>query len=201
MLQYLVIVGAAVQLIGVFSYVKDTLKGETKPNKVTWLLWSIAPLIATVAAMSTGVTWAVLPVFISGFGPLLVFVASFVNKNAYWKLEKFDYICGLLSILALILWGITKLPEVAIVFAIASDGFAAVPTIIKAWKYPETENAGPFTAGVFNSLTSFAAIKAWTFSAYAFPIYLVFINGIIALAVYGQKISFLKHSVPKERDL
>lgn len=142
--------------------------------------------------MSTGVTWAVLPVFISGFSPLLILIASFVNKNAYWKLEKFDYVCGLFSILALVLWGITKLPEVAVIFAIVSDGLAAVPTLLKAWRYPETESGGPFVSGVFNSLTSFAAIQTWTFSAYAFPAYLVCVNGIIALAVYSQKISFFR---------
>ncbi len=47
MLQYLVLLGAAIQMVGVVSYLKDTLKGVTKPNRVTWLLWSIAPLIGS----------------------------------------------------------------------------------------------------------------------------------------------------------
>lgn len=187
-LPYLVFLGAAVQLIGIWSYIKDTVRGDAKPNRVSWLLWSIAPLIGTAAAISDGVSWAVLPVFMSGFGPLLVFIASFVNKNSYWKLEKFDYWCGALSLIALVLWWVTKIPEVAILFAILSDGLAAVPTIIKAWKYPETENAGPFTAGLFNSLTSFAAVKMWNFSNIAFPIYLVIVNITIALAIYRRKI-------------
>lgn len=65
MLQYMVILGAAAQIFGIFFYIKATLKGETKPNKVTWLMWTIAPLIGTVAALSDGVRWAVLPVFIA----------------------------------------------------------------------------------------------------------------------------------------
>src|SRR6185437_6841760 len=138
MLQYLVLVGAAIQLYGIYDYIRDTLKGKTQPNRVSWLLWSIAPTIATVAALTAGVRWAVLPVFISGFGPFLVFLASFVNKNAYWKLERFDYLCGIFSILALIGWGITKDANVAIVFSILSDGTAALPTLIKAWRFPET---------------------------------------------------------------
>ena len=75
-IQYLVIVGAIVNLTGAISYIKETLKGNTKPNKVTWLLWAIAPLIATFAALSDGVRLSVLPIFMSGFGPLLVFIAS-----------------------------------------------------------------------------------------------------------------------------
>ncbi len=187
-LPYLVFVGAVIQLIGIYPYIKETVRGDTKPNRMSWLMWSLAPLIATAAALTNGVGWAVLPVFMSGFAPLLVFIASFINKNSYWKLERFDYICGACSLLALVLWGITKEPVVAIVFAIASDGFAAVPTLIKSWKYPETETITPFTTGVLNSLTSFAAIKAWTFSAYAFPVYLVFINLSISFAIYRRKI-------------
>jgi len=187
-LPYLVFLGATVQLVGIYSYIKDTVRGDTKPNKVTWLLWSITPLIGTAAALTKGVEWAVLPVFMAGFGPLLVFVASFINKNSYWKLERFDYWCGIFSLLALALWGITNVAEVAIAFAIISDGFAAIPTLVKSWKYPETESVGAFAAGIFSSITSFAAIKLWVFSALAFPIYLIIVDTLVVLAIYRRKI-------------
>jgi hypothetical protein len=187
-IQYLVLVGAIVNLFGIASYIKETLRGNTKPNRITWLLWSVAPLIATAAAFSDGVRWAALPVFISGFGPLLVLLASFVNKKSYWKLEKFDYLCGLFSILALVLWVITKEPAIAIILTIASDGFAAIPTLIKLWKYPETETADAYTAGLFSSLTSFVAIRAWSFTSVAFPVYLVMMNSFLILAIYGKRI-------------
>lgn len=188
MLKYLVIVGALVQLAGILSYMRETLRGATKPNKVTWLMWSVAPLIATFAAISDGVSWSVIPVFMAGFGPLLVFIVSFVNKKSYWKLETFDYLCGFCSVLALVLWAITKEPVIAIIFAIASDGFATVPTLIKSWKFPETETADAYTTGLFNALTSFAAIKIWSFSSYAFPAYLVIINTFLTLSVYRIKL-------------
>ena len=187
-LPYLVFLGAAVQLFGTASYIKDTLKGKTKPNKITWLLWATAPLIATAAAISDGVGLAVLPVFISGFGLLLVFLSSFANKEAYWKLEKFDYVCGACSILALLLWWITKNPTIAILFSILSDFFAAIPTLTKAWKYPETENPDAYTYSLFNSLTSFFAISHWNFSSVAFPAYLTIANIALAYAVLRKKI-------------
>ena len=188
MLQYLVIIGAIVNLFGSLSYIKETLKGNTKPNRVTWFLWSLAPLIATTAALVDGVRLSVLPVFMSGFCPLLVFLFSFVNRNSYWKLEKFDYICGTFSLLALILWGITKEPAIAIIFAILSDGFACVPTIAKAWKFPETETGAPFITGLFSAFTSFFAIKIWNFTSFAFPIYLVIACSILIFSVYRKKV-------------
>lgn len=187
-LQYLIYVGAIAQLIGVASYIKETLKGKTKPNRVTWLLWTVAPFIATAAALSAGVRWSVLPVFMAGFGPLLVLLASFVNKKSYWKLEKFDYVCGFFSVLALIFWAITKAPMIAIIFSILSDGFAGIPTLIKSWKYPETETVDAYTTGLFSALTSFFAIKFFSFAALAFPIYLSIMNSFLILAIYKKKL-------------
>lgn len=190
MFQYLVLLGVTVQLLGIFYYIKEMLKGNTKPNRVTWLLWAVAPLIGTAAAISNGVRLSVLPVFMTGFGPLLVFIFSFANKNSYWKLGKFDYFCGFFSVLALVLWGITKEPVIAIIFAIASDGFAAIPTLIKAWNYPETETASTYLAGLFSALTSFVAIKIWNFSSVAFPMYIVILT--ISLTVFVYRKRFLR---------
>lgn len=188
----ILMIGVLVASIGIFSYIRDTVRGKVKPNRVTWLLWAIAPLIATAAAISDGVGWAVLPVFLSGFGPLLVFLFSFVNKESYWKLGRFDYVCALFSLLALILWAITSQPAIAILFAILSDAVAAIPTVVKAWKHPETENAGPFLSGLFTSSTAFTAITALRFSEIAFPIYLISINCVLVFSILRKRVHLRK---------
>ena len=181
MCEYLVFVAASGSLIAAFVYIRSMFKGQTKPNRVTWFMWSVAPFIATAAAVSNGVGLAVIPVFMSGFSPFLVFTASFFNKKAYWKLSSFDYLCGLLSSLALAIWFVTKDPNLAIIFAVVSDALAAVPTLIKAWHNPETESAWPFIIGVFSPMTSFLVATAWGFSELAFPSYLIVINIILVL--------------------
>jgi hypothetical protein len=183
MFEFLVLVAAAASLLAASVYIRSMFKGQTKPNRVTWLMWSIAPAIATAAALSNGVGWAVLPVFMSGFAPFLVFVASFLNKKAYWKPSSFDYLCGVLSGLAIVLWLITSNPDLAIIFAIVSDALAAVPTLIKAWHNPKTESAWPFIVGVFSPLTSFTVATTWAFSEVGFPIYLILINVLLVVSI------------------
>ena len=188
MLQYLVLLSIPLGVYGVAAYIKDTIIGRVRPNKVTWLMWSIAPLIATFAAISKGVTLAVIPVFLAGFGPFCVLIASFFSKKSYWRLETFDYFCGFCSVLALILWFITKEANVAIVFSIISDGFAAVPTLKKAWTNPETESVVPYLMGLLGAIVTFAAIKYWIFSEYAFASYLIFIDICLIFSIYGRKL-------------
>jgi hypothetical protein len=182
-LQYLVVLGAIIQLVGVLSYIRGTLRGVTKPNRVTWLLWGVIPIIATVASLSDGVRWAALPVFMAGFGPLLIFAFSFVNQHAYWKLGRLDYVCGIFSVGAIILWAVTKAPAAAIILSIIADALAAAPTLAKAWRQPETENIGPYVAGFISQLTAIAAFKQFTLSEMAFPIYLLIINATLFLVI------------------
>lgn len=170
-------------------YIKDTLKWKTKPNKITWWIWSAAPLIwASATIYSEWFIWSVLPVFIAWFIPLLIFISSFINKNSYWKLWKLDYICLILAILALILWWITKNPLLAIIFWITADFLAAIPLLIKMYNFPDTENIYPFIAWLIANLSAFLVIKNWTMEEYLFPLYLVVIFSILILIYYWKLI-------------
>ena len=179
--QNFVIVGTLIGAAGGIAYLWDTIHGKVKPNRVSFLLWSIAPMIAFAAQIKQGVGLESLMTFSTGFLPLLTFVASFTNKNAEWKLTRFDLACGILSGVGLILWLITKVGNVAIFFSIVADGLAALPTLVKAYKYPETEIAWPWLATCFGVVLTLLTLKEWTFANSGFIVYIF----IVDLMIFG----------------
>jgi len=179
--KHFVILGAMLSLFGALRYVRDTLHGQTKPNRVTWFCWSLAPLIAFAAEVKQGIGLQALMTFMVGFNPLLVFIASFVNRKAYWKLTKLDITCGLFSILALILWKITGTGNIAIALSIAADGLAAIPTIRKTYLHPDTESHTTFLFGAASAAITLLTIKHWTFAIAGFPIYIL----VTCLLIFG----------------
>lgn len=185
--EILVIIGAIASLIAITGYIKDTFKGETKPNRVTWLMWAIGPMIAFTASASQQFSWSLLPGFISGFGPLLVFISSFLNPRSYWRLKTIDYICGLLSLLALILWAVTRDINLAIVFSILSDGLAAFPTLLKAKSTPQSETVSPFIVGMLSGMAGIIIADQFIFSQIGFNIYLVIINFLLSSTIILNK--------------
>ena len=129
--------------------------------------------------------------FSTGFLPLTVFIASFVNKQADWKLTRFDLLCGILSLVGLVLWMITKVGNVAIFFSIVADGLAAVPTIVKAYKYPDTEIAWPWIASVFGVILTLLTLTTYTFANSGFIRYILVVNTLIYALVQfrlGEKL-------------
>jgi len=165
---------AIIDLLGSVSYAVGTWRGTTKPNRVSWFLWTLVPFIAFAAQINQGVTYQAGFTFAVGFGPLLVLLASFKDHHAYWRISHFDYVCGALSLLAIILWAITKTGNVAIALSVAADGLASVPTIVKAWRHPETESAIAYAVGIMSSLVTLLTLKDWTFAGYGFALYVLF---------------------------
>ncbi len=175
--------GAFIFSIGSISYIIDTFKGKAKPNRVTFLLWAIAPLIAFFSEISQGVGLQSLLPFIVGFFPILIFLASFVNKKAEWKITNFDIACGVLSLLGLFFWFVTKIGNIAIIFSIMADGLAALPTLKKSYYYPKTENVWIYLTGAIYAGITLPTIKTWNFPHYAFPAYLFIVNTILAVLI------------------
>jgi len=181
-----VIVAIIINALGNLGYLIKTLKGEIKPNKVTFLLFGLAPFIAFSAQIEQGVGMQSFLAFATGLFALAIFVASFLNKKAYWRMTLFDLICGGLSILGLFLWYITKNGNVAIIFSLSADFLAALPTIVKSFKFPETESAYPWLLVSISGLLTLLTIQRWTFADYSFPVYGFLINLIIFALVKFQ---------------
>src|ERR1700735_3119983 len=134
----LAIAGSVVNFIACLGYVRAIFKGEAAPNRVTWFLWALVPLIAGAAQLRAGVGISTLVVLAVGVGPAVVVLASFARGTGLWKLGPFDFLCGACALAALALWAITGDPIIAIVLSIVGDFAAALPTLRKAWLEPAT---------------------------------------------------------------
>jgi hypothetical protein len=207
---------AVLPLIGFAAYLRDTLRGRIPPNRVSWLLWGAAPMIAFAAELAEGTSLMVaLVTFALGFGPLLVLLATFADPthdpwhiatlrsiavnlvrrrggDHHWKLTRSDFACGGISALALTAWAVTGQGDVAIAFAIAADLFAAVPTIKKSYSRPESESANTYVASSAGAGVTLLTIPRWTFNYYGFPLYVMFVCAIIAALIVLPRPQILK---------
>ncbi len=193
--EYFAIIGAIIASLGGFYYLYETITGKSQPNRVTWILWGLFPMITFVAQRAQGVEGVSWVTFVSGFTPLLVFAASFLNKKAYWKSRPMDYYLLIAAIVGITLWAVTDNANLAILFALMADLLAAVPTIIKCYKHPETESWVAYAISTGGFLLSMFTIQTWTFETYAFVLYLTLVNGVMAvLSSRGRTQKSLLHT-------
>src|ERR1700722_166391 len=184
----LVIVSALLTIFAASVYIRDTLKGQTKPNRVSWFLWALLPLIGTAAAFRANADpWATVRVFLAGLLPLIIIIASFWNKKSYWQLTSFDWLCGAFALLAIAIWLTLDSPKLAILFAAIRDGFAALRTVVKAWKHPKTETGITYVINFIAVLLVIPSIPIWNIENSAFQIYLLITNLVLIISIYKGK--------------
>jgi hypothetical protein len=163
--------GTAIGAAGALVYLRDTLRGTTQPNRVTWLLWAVAPLLAAAVELNQGVRLQALPTFMVGFMPLLIFIASFHNSAAVWKVRRMDYVCGAVSVVGTIVWLVTRNGVLAISAAIAADFLAGLPTLFKSWTHPHTETVHSYAGALISMVILLLTVEHWTFDVVAFPLF------------------------------
>lgn len=182
-----VLVGAALSVIGMVQYLRAMAAGAARPNRVTWFCWALAPFVAFVAEVGAGVGLRSAMTFVVGFTPLVIFLASFASRDAYWRLGPADVACGALSVAAIAGWAVTRSGTVAIALAVAADAVAGIPTLRKAWRHPESEEPLVFTLAMVNALIALLTVDRWTTADVAFPLNIVVVAGVLTAVTYGRR--------------
>ncbi len=191
--QQLAYIAILTSLAGAYLYIRDIFFGTTRPNFVSWFMWMLAPFIGAFLQFKAGANLvSILPVFMAGFVPFLVLIAALIKKNAYWKITFFDIACGIFSVIALFLYILTSNTTISVIFAILADGLAAVPTIVKAWNFPETETGITYLPGVINNTIGLLITKSWIFSIYSLYIYFIVTNLAVLFSVYRKKLAIFR---------
>lgn len=177
---------AFITVAGSFSYFRDTLMGKAKPNRVSFIIWGIAPLIAFFSQLEKGVGIQALFTLLVGLAPLAIFAASFFDRKAYWKLTAFDLICGLIAVFGIILWQTTNNAAYGLLFSILADFFASIPTIRKSYSHPNTENSHAYTSSAIAAVITLLTINTWDVYSVAFPVYIFSACSLISFLIESK---------------
>ena len=188
--------GTAIGAAGAAVYLRDTLRGTTQPNRVTWLLWALAPLLAAAVEFNEGVGLRALPTFMVGFMPLLIFIGSFHNSASVWKVRRMDYACGAVSVIGTIVWLVTRDGVLAISAAIAADFLAGIPTLMKSWTHPGSETVHSYIGAVISMVILLLTVDHWTFDVVAFPLFVACVASAESILIgleIGPRVRLFRH--------
>lgn len=179
--EYCAIIGAVIGSLGGCYYFYETIVGSAQPNRITWLLWGIFPMVIFVAQRAQGMedlSWAS---FAAGFMPFLIVAASYFNKRAYWKSAPLDYYLMAAAIVGIILWAITGNPKLAFVFALVADILAGIPTLIKSYTNPDSESWIAYAISAVGFGISLLSVQIYNFENTAFVAYIFLLNSACAV--------------------
>ena len=185
MRELLIIAGGAISVLGVLPYLRDVIRGKTKPRVVSWLTWTVLTAIATAAALSDKAYASGILTLAGTLATGSVVLAGLKYGDKHF--ERFDVACLVGAFVGLALWLIFGSPEIAIIATVSIDFVGAMPTLRHGWQKPNEETELAFIVSSFAAFLSLLAVDNYSVTNLAFPLYLTLMNGLIATVVVMRK--------------
>ncbi|MCC6323978.1 hypothetical protein IT400_04275 [Candidatus Nomurabacteria bacterium] len=184
-MDYKFYIGILAGLIAFFAYIvyiRSILKGETKPNKTTWWIWTFMGAVVGVSYYFSGAEatmWVAVSEFI---GPLVIALLSLKYGTGGVK-DRTDLICLIGALISIVLWIIFDSPVIALITNLIVDVFAVIPTIKHIRLNPDDEGIeGWFITWVADCVNLFA-IDRLILGVIVYPVYMFIIDSIMVLVI------------------
>ena len=184
------ILSGIVALLAYPPYIRDMLKGITKPERVSWLIWSVLSVIALTSQIAAGAQWSIIMTLAQTIGVVTVFLLSF--KYGYGSLKRRDIISLITAGVGLIGWLVTGQSFVALLFVIIVDFAGAWLTVYKAYKDPESETLVTWQLDTVSGMLGLLAVGSINFTLMLYPAYLLIANGSVVGAIYLARVKAKK---------
>jgi hypothetical protein len=173
------ILSATLPIISPVIYIRSILAGQSRPHRTTRFVYLATGILTTLALLSQH-NWPVFAISaVSLVQSFAVFLFSFRYGMGGWA--KSDIVCLLLSLIGMTFWQLTANSYYGLFFGIAADFAGSVPTIIKTYRYPQTEIPLYYAIDAMAGVLNIAALPIVNSQTVVYPVYLVLINGLIAL--------------------
>lgn len=185
-LQILGLLSGIISVICYVPYARDILLHKTKPERASWLIWTVLGSIAFFSQLAKGATDSLWMPGVQTFGVLTIFLLSIPYGEG--GLKHRDIKALLFAILGIILWFFTKEAAFALFITILVDIAGSLLTIVKAYEDPKSETLSTwFLAGLSGFLAVFA-VGSLNWILLSYPIYIGIINWAVVVAmVLGRK--------------
>jgi hypothetical protein len=108
---------------------------------------------------------------------MATFVISIKRGVGGWA--RLDIFCLVVAIFGVALWQLSSSPEIALMASIFADFIGCVPTIIKTYRLPKSEDWRCYAMDMVAGVISLAAVKDFSLLSVSFPIYIFLVNGLI----------------------
>jgi hypothetical protein len=189
----LLVLSGLITVAAVVPYLRDIVRGKTRPNLVSWITWTLLTGLATAAIISTGDYRAA---FFTGAAMLETALVVILGiKHGYVKYTRFDIICQIAAVVGLLLWQIFNTPFIAVFASVSIDLIGALPTFRHSWQKPGEETWVTYAWCAVGAILALFALETYSWTATLYPVYLVLVNGgMTATILLAERRRVAKHS-------
>lgn len=181
------IIAGIIGIIGYIPYVRDILKGSTRPDRASWFIWLLeytALFIAQVKAGGEGTLWIIGSQL---FGVICICALS--SKYGVGGFDRHSRILLFIVCIVLAIWYFSNSAGTAILLLLAVEISGVLLTVRKVYRQPGSETLIMWILMAVAGILGVAAVgMSEAFILYIYPAALIVMGlGVVAASWAGTK--------------
>jgi hypothetical protein len=187
-IEVVVVLGLAAGLLGVLDtipYVRDTLRGATRPHRGTWLIWGVLAIVACLSQRADGASWSLVMAGTQAVLTSVIFALSI--RWGEGGLSVAELVMIAIAGAGVVGWIVADEPIVATVCVVAADLVGVALMLPKTYRDPESETLVTFALASVGGALAAGAVGAVDVSLLLYPVYYCLINCALALLIWQRR--------------
>jgi hypothetical protein len=166
-------------------YVRDTVRGSTRPHRGTWLIWGVLAVIVCLSQRADGASWSLIMAAAQAVLTGAVFVLSI--RRGEGGLSRADMLMIILAGGGVIGWIVAGEPVIATACVVAADLIGAAMMVPKTYRDPGSETLATFELASLSGALAAGAVGVPDPSLLLYPAYYCLANGALAVLIYYRR--------------
>lgn len=188
MLELKEIIGVITVILGIVGYIpylRDVLRGKTKPHVYTWFVWGLITIIIFALQISDSAGPGAWVTLVAGSISFSIFALGMRHGDK--DITKSDTLFFIAALIALGLWLFVEQPVTAMILLVTVGMLGFVPTIRKSWNKPHTETVSTYAINSFRHSLSVFALANYSILTSLFPIAWGVANGLFVILLLVRR--------------
>ena len=180
------ILAGILQLVATAPYVRDILRGTTRPQRATWTIWTTLSLVVLASQWASGATWSL--ALTAGQAVACGAIAALSIRRGVGGASPVEL--SLLGIAALGIagWLLAGDPVVATCSVVAADLIAVALMLPKTYRHPGSETLATYAIGVVSTCFALAAVGSTAAaSLLIYPIYILVADAAVVVVIITRR--------------
>jgi hypothetical protein len=179
------ILSGIVSVLDPLPYVRDVLRGATRPHRGAWFIWSALATVAFASQLADGAGWSAVLVAAQAFATGLIF--AFSIRRGVGGLSPWDITLLTIALLGVVGWLVSSTPVVATSCVIFADTIGVCLMLPKTWRDPGSETTSTYALASAAGLLSVLAVAELDASLLLYPVYFFLANGLLAVVILARR--------------
>lgn len=166
-------------------YIRDVLRGSTRPHRGSWTIWCVLSVIVLASQRADGGRWSLLVVVAQLVGGVTILLLA--AKRGVGGTSRIDLGLGAIAGAGLVGWYLAGDPTVATLCVVLADCIAVIMMLPKTYAHPYSETRSAFVLSALSGVFAMAAVGSLRFGLLLYPAYFAIADTVvIALITYRR---------------